>query len=403
MNIVCVADVSIKDVGSGAERVLYEQTSRLAKKGFQVSIITRRLLSHSDDHEFIDHVHEFRYHLSRRNALTFLVSSVLNSRKIFLDLIKTQPVDLINIHQSLSALGIILTSQSKRLAKVYTCHSLSFEEFETQNQKPSRLFSIFIFRLNSLARKLVEKYVISKSDSVIVLSEFTKSKLVAYYKIDPQKIHVIPGGVDLSKFEYLGNKSSAKNKLKLAEENIILFTVRNLVPRMGLENLICAMKEIVPAAKGIVLVIGGEGELRSKLSNLILDLGLSGAITLKGFIPEAELPSHYQAADFFILPTRCLEGFGLVTVEAMACGTPVIGTPVGGTKEILMKFDPTFLFEDTTTASMTKLILEKIRYYKENPDDYQKLSRRCRAFVEKNYSWEANVNSVVALFVRSMK
>jgi glycosyltransferase involved in cell wall biosynthesis len=194
----------------------------------------------------------------------------------------------------------------------------------------------------------------------------------------------------------------AKHRLGLAEEKTLLFTVRNLVPRMGLENLIWAMKEIGPSARDIVLVIGGEGALRPKLSQLISDLGLSGVVTLKGFIPEGELPSHYQAADFFILPTRCLEGFGLVTVEAMACGTPVIGTPVGGTKEILMKFDPTFLFEDTTTASMTKLILEKIRYYKEDPDDYQKLSRRCRAFVEKNYSWEANVNSVEALFVRSM-
>jgi len=194
MNIVCVADVSIKDVSSGAERVLYEQTSRLAIKGFHVSVITRRLLSHADDYEIIDRVHEFRYHLSRRNALTFLVSSVLNSRKIFLDLIKTQPVDLINIHQSLSALGIILTSQSKRLAKVYTCLSLGFEEYETRIPKPTRLFSKIKYRLNSLARKLVEKYVISKSDSVIVLSEFTKSKLVAYYKIDPEIIHVIPGG-----------------------------------------------------------------------------------------------------------------------------------------------------------------------------------------------------------------
>ncbi len=403
MNIVCVADVSIKDVVGGAERVLYEQTSRLAKKGFQVSVITRRLLSHADDHEFIDRVHEFRYHLSRRNALTFLLSSILNSRKIFLDLIKIQPVDLIYIHQSLPALGIILTSQSKRLAKVYTCHSLGFEEYETRTPKPSRLFSNIKFRLNSLARKHVEKYVISKSDSVIVLSEFMKNKLVAYYKIDPDKILIIPGGVDLSKFEYLGNKSGAKNKLKLAEEIIVLLTVRNLVPRMGLESLIFSMNEIVPAAKKIVLVIGGEGELKPKLSQLISDLKLGGAVILKGFIPEAELPSYYQAADYFILPTRCLEGFGLVTVEAMACGTPVIGTPVGGTKEILMKFDPTFLFEDTKAASMTKLILEKIRYYIEYPDDYQELSRRCRAFVEKNYSWEANVNSVEALFVRSMK
>jgi glycosyltransferase involved in cell wall biosynthesis len=403
MNIVCVADVSIKDVVGGAERVLYEQTSRLAKKGFQVSVITRRLLSHADDHEFIDRVHEFRYHLSRRNAPTFLLSSILNSRKIFLDLIKTQPVDLIYIHQSLSALGVLLTKASRRIGKVYLCLSLAFEEYETRRSKSFKLFSNLNSRIVAFFMKRFEKYVMSKSDSIIVLSEFTKNTLVENYQIKPEIISIIPGGVDLSKFSDIGNKPAAKKKLGLAEEKTLLFTVRNLVPRMGLESLICAMKEIGPAARDIVLVIGGEGALKSKLSQLISDLGLSGVVTLKGFIPEAELASYYQAADFFILPTRCLEGFGLVTVEAMACGTPVIGTPVGGTKEILMKFDPTFLFEDTTAASMTKLILEKIGYYKENPDDYQELSRRCRAFVEKNYSWEANVNSVEALFVRSMK
>ena len=403
MNILFVSDVSIKDITSGAERVLYEQSSRLAKKGYKVFIITRKLPLHINNYELINNVHEFRYRIFQRNSLSFIVSSIINSRKIFSNLIKADSVDLINFHQPFSALGIILASKSKQIIKVYTCYSLAFEEYETRGSKPSKIFLKLKHRVNSYFMKRIEKFVICKSDSVIVLSEFTRNSLVGNYGISLEKIHVIPGGVDLRKFGYNGNKRAIKSQLGLAEDKIILFTVRNLVPRMGLENLIYAMKEIVKSTEDIFLVIGGEGELRLKLSRLISELKLGDFVQLKGFIPEEELPSYYQAADFFILPTKYLEGFGLVTIEAMACGTPVLGTPVGGTKEILRKFDPGFFFEDTKAESMVKLILDKVKYYKDEPEEYQKLSQRCRAFVEKNYSWEGNVNKIEAIFVQLAK
>jgi glycosyltransferase involved in cell wall biosynthesis len=403
MNILFVSDVSIKDIIGGAERVLSEQSSRLARKGHKVFVITRKLPLHPNHYELINDVHEFRYEIFRQNSLSFIVSSILNSRKIFLDLLKTEAVDLINFHQPFSALGVILSSKSRQMAKVYSCHSFSFEEYETRHLKPSKIFSKINYRVNSYARKCIERYIINKSDSVIVLSEFTRNKIIGNYGINSGKIHVIPGGVDLSKFGYVGNKLAAKNRLGLAEDKIVIFTIRNLVPRMGLENLIQAMKEIVKSTEDIFLVIGGEGELRLKLSNMISELKLENFVQLNGFIPEEELPSYYQAADFFILPTEYLEGFGLVTLEAMACGTPVLGTPVGGTEEILGKFDSSFLFKDTKSESLATLIMDKVKYYKDEPEEYQKLSRRCRAFVEKNYSWDANVDKNEALFIPLIK
>jgi len=403
MNILFVSDVSINNIIGGAERLLYEQSSRLAKKGHKVFVITRRLPLHRNHYELIDYVHEFRYRIFRQNSFFFIVSSILNSRKIFLNLIKTDSVDLINIHQPFSALGIILSFKSKHIVKVYTSLSLAFEEYETRHSKPSKIFLKLNYWLNSYLRRCVEKYAINKSDLVLVLSEFSKNKLIIHHGIDPEKIHVIPGGVDLSKFRYDENKLAYKSRLGLAENNFILFTVRNLVPRMGLENLIYAMKEIVKSTEDIFLVIGGTGKLRPKLLNLISELNLDGFVLLKGFIPEEELPLYYGAADFFVLPTKYLEGFGLVTVEAMACGTPAIGTPVGGTLEILGKFDPTFLCKDARAESIAQLIMEKYRHYKDRPAEYQKLSQRCRAFVESHYSWERNVDRVEAEFVRSLK
>jgi len=123
------------------------------------------------------------------------------------------------------------------------------------------------------------------------------------------------------------------------------------VPRMGLDNLILAIEQVIKTAPDIYLVVGGEGPLKDDLISMVKKLGVEKHIEFKGFISEDNLPEYYQMTDLFVLPTRELEGFGLVTLEALACGVPVLGTPVGGTKEIIGRFDPDFLFKDTAAAS----------------------------------------------------
>jgi glycosyltransferase involved in cell wall biosynthesis len=403
MKILFVADISIKTVIGGAERVLYEQSCRLAEKGHKVFILTRRLPFHSTSDEFIGRVHEFRYDIKKFNFITYIFSSILNSIKLFSRLEKENSFDIINFHQPFSALGVNLTSRSRRIKKVYSCHSLAFEEYEVRNPKPSKALLKISYRINSIFRKWIENRCISKSNLIIVSSEFAKDKLIKYHRISPEKIYLLPLGVNLEKFQFNENKLAARKRLGLRQEKFILFTVRNLVPRMGLENLVYAMEEAAKSVENIYLIIGGEGELRTKLQNLISEYNLTDFVKLQGFIPEEDLPLYYQAADFFVLPTRCLEGFGLVTVEALACGTPVLGTPVGGTKEILGKFDPSFLFKDITPEALTELIIEKYRYYKARPDAYKQLSQRCRDFVEKNYDWEKNIKEIEALFSNLIK
>jgi glycosyltransferase involved in cell wall biosynthesis len=99
-------------------------------------------------------------------------------------------------------------------------------------------------------------------------------------------------------------------------------------------------------------------------------------------------------ADIFVLPTLELEGFGLITLEALASGTPVLGTPVGGTVEILSKLNSRYLFKDTSPESMAELIIQICREFKDNPALRQGVSDQCRLFAEKNYSWKKNVDSL---------
>ncbi len=402
MNILFAADVSIRKVLGGAERVLHEQTARLSERGHEIHIITRKLPIHSSSYENIKNVHEWRYNVKEKNSFTFFISTVLNCQKLFKQISQKISIDLINFHQPFSAFAINLLKDTQKIKKIYTCHSLAFEEYKIRSLKRSFL-NRPIFYFNILFRRIMEKFSLSKCEKVMVLSQFMQDKLINIHSICEEKIYINPGGVDLDRFRPPLNKMEIRKRVSIPADKFVLLTVRNLVPRMGLENLIKAMALVQNRVNNIYLVIGGEGILRRKLQELIKELNLESSVNLCGFVSEDHLPLYYQMADFFILPTVALEGFGLVTVEAMACGTPVLGTPVGGTKEILSKFNSTFLFKDTSPESIAGLILDEYTYYKNNPGEYKQLSQECRSFVEKNYSWKRNIHEAEALFAQVKK
>jgi glycosyltransferase involved in cell wall biosynthesis len=256
-----------------------------------------------------------------------------------------------------------------------------------------------LYQIEIWCRKYIEKRVLQAADRIIVLSEFTKQKISELHKLGAKTISILPGGVDLYRFHFSSDKTETRRRLNFPLHKFILFTVRNLVPRMGLENLIRAVDIIVKEVPDILLVLGGVGPLENSLKQLLQETGTESCIELQGFIPEDELPAYYRMADAFILPTQELEGFGLVSLEALASGLPVFGTPVGGTSEILSQLHEEYLFEDSSPEGMAKSI---IRYYyrvKQNPALEKKVSIRCRDFAEKNYSWDKNINALESIFV----
>lgn len=399
MNILLVSDVSIHNVIGGAERVLYEQSYRLAQKGHSVNILTRRLPDHESDAEIIKNIKESRFPIDQRNAITFLISTLQNSQALFESLSDKYSFDCINFHQPFSSLGVTSSSLSSKIKKIYTCHSLSHEEYQSRNKKPNGIFQNATYLLNIYGRKLIEKKVLNISDKIIVLSKNTQDKLWNTYRIPNGKVAVIPGGIDLERFHPAANRSKIRRRLGIPDEKMLLLTIRNLVPRMGLGNLILAMKSIIREIPDIFLIIGGDGPLKNELLKSVKELQLEDYIKFAGFIPEQDLPDYYRASDIFILPTLELEGFGLITLESLASGIPVLGTPVGGTKEILTKFNSSYLFNDSTPESMTELIVDTCRRFTDYPALWQDVSSQCRAFVEANYSWDKNVELTENIFM----
>jgi glycosyltransferase involved in cell wall biosynthesis len=398
MNILFVADVSIRKLIGGSERVLYEQSTRLAQRGHNIQILTRYLPDHQKNREVIDGVMEWRYVVDSKDSVSYLRTTRTNARRLYEDLQERFQFECLYFQQPFSAFGVLRSPYTRLLPKVYTCHSLAFEEFLSRNKRPQNFFSRAIHQLNVIGRRRLECHALQQSDRIIVLSRFTEKKLKKTYGLLPEKIASVPGGVDLEKFQPADGKTAFRRKLGLPVDSVILLTVRNLVPRMGLDILLSAIKQIVSRAPDIYLIIGGDGPQKNELMELAKRQGISNFMRLEGFIPENKLPDYYRAADIFVLPTRELEGFGLVTLEALASAVPVLGTPVGGTREILAKFDPKLMFEDITAGAMAALVLEKYRQIKKQPARWAQVCASCRRFVEDNYSWEKNVDALENVF-----
>jgi len=402
LNILMVSDYPLGEIIGGSVRVLYEQSKRLEAKGHQVHILTRDEQL-KKGYNTTRNMLEWKYSVNNKNTLSFFLTTLKNSKKLFIDLSKKYKFNFINFHQPISAFSIVRSPASKNIKKIYTCHSLSFEEFQSRKLRTERFIDSIFYQFNISIRKYLERSVLQASDKIIVLSHFTANKLTGVYGIPTEKISIIPGGVDLERFHPNTENGDIRKRLKISNDRVVLFTVRNLVKRMGLENLIVAFRDVVKKAPDIHLILGGEGPLKKALFSLANKLNLTNYISFVGFIEEDELPKYYQSADIFVLPTKELEGFGLVTLEALASGVPVLGTPVGGTEEILGKFDRSFIFSSTEANHIGDLILEKYFAFKANPKMWMEVKTRCREFVEGHYSWEKNIDSIENLFTEISK
>ena len=398
LNVFLIADVSIANMIGGAERVLYEESTRLAKREHTVKVLTRKLPYHSLEMEDVNGVEEHRYNFQEKLFPFFFKSIMSDCRRTFRSLEESFSFDIINFHQPFSAIGVLSLTGRRRVPYVYTCHSLSFEEYVSRTSSPGNPIKWIHHRLQVSARKSIEQRVLKKSDSIVTLSEYTREKLEREYGLNPSKVNVIPGGVDLERFRPATDKAQIRVQLGFPQDKFFLLTVRNLVPRMGLENLISAFKIVQHGQKDIFLVVGGEGPLDTPLREQARRCGVSDSVRFAGYIPDQDLSSYYQMADLFILPTTELEGFGLVTVEALASGLPVLGTPVGGTREILTRLGTDYLFEDSSPQSMARGILKALNGWAANQAAYKNISETCRKVAEDHYSWNNHVSKLEDLF-----
>ena len=201
--------------------------------------------------------------------------------------------------------------------------------------------------------------------------------------------------MDLDRFAFHSDVERQALRRQLGFREPIILSVRRLTRRMGLDLLIRALAQIRAAVPEARLVLAGRGPERRNLERLARQLGLAGAVTFSGFVPEEQLADYYAAADLFVLPTRSLEGFGMATVEALSCGTPVVGTSEGATPEILEPLDGDMLADKATPQAIAQACVRWLA----KPEELLSVRRRCREHAE-GYSWKKTGPALEALYER---
>jgi len=242
-------------------------------------------------------------------------------------------------------------------------------------------------------KKALEQTIYQRTAYFIVLSEAFRSILHQEYRLPLERIHVIPGGVDTARFDTNLSSREARAQLGWSQDRLIILAVRRLVQRMGLENLIAAADNVSKQYPDVLLLIAGKGPLGPALQARIEALGLTEHARLIGYVPEQQLRLAYRAANFSIVPTVALEGFGLIVVESLAAGTPVLGTPVGGIPEILQPFSKDLVLEGSTVKQLTQGILEVLSGQRRLPT-----SKACEAYVQENYAWPVTARRIKSVY-----
>ena len=232
--------------------------------------------------------------------------------------------DLIHSHYWLSGCAGVDLSQEWGVPHVTTFHTLAKTKMQARaGEKESQL------------RVDAEFRVMRSVDAIVVSTDEEREDLSRLYRVHPHKVWVIPAGVDLELFRPL-NKSRARQALGLKEKRIIL-SVGRMDPLKGLDMLIGAMARMEDATDTRLVVVGGDPgrdrELK-RLNTVSAQLGLQDLVSFAGAVDQTELPTYYSAADVFVMPSY-YESFGLVALEAMACGTPVIASRVGGLRTLV--------------------------------------------------------------------
>src|SRR3989442_1113 len=389
-----VSDVSPSPAEGGGTRMLWEQSSRLVARGHDVRVVCRAGSDGDASTAERQGVRIRRFPIDRRTARGFILSSVLGARRAVTLELKDHGADVLHMHQPLAGYGVLTSAAVRGLPRLYSFHSSAPLEYRSRRGMTVRHRGGFTGWLGLAALGGVERACVRRATTIHALSDYSSELLWKLYRVPRDRVVKIPGGADTAWFRPAEDRAAVRKALDLPAAGPVLLTVRNLEARMGLDLLIRAMAILKRDMPEALLLIGGGGSGRQELESFSEVLGLREQVRFLGFIPDEALPLYYQAADVFVLPTRELEGFGLVTVEALACGTPVLGTPVGATPEILVPLSPSLVFRDLAPETMAEDLRRFLEAERRDPEAHARLREACRRHVEAHYTWDRTIDAL---------
>ncbi|HMS00006.1 MAG TPA: glycosyltransferase [Anaerolineales bacterium] len=393
-----LATLGGKDTG-GMNVYVRELTRQLGKMDIHVDVFTRS----QDDH--VPHVlHELGYgnrvvHIPAGPEHPMPKQELANYIPEFVDGIqafacdKKIAYDIIHSHYWMS--GIAAASLSDGWAGSPIVHM-----FHTLGEMKNRIARTDEEREGAY-RIEGEKQVLRRADRVVVATIAELTQLRFLYKADAKKLVIIPPGVDVSHF-YPIPADEARAYIGLKPEDRMILFVGRIEPLKGVDTLLEAMsclqmKESRPVH---LAIIGGDPSASpeemnvemARLKNLCEVLGLDQSVVFLGVRDQDKLSYYYSAAEVVVMPSH-YESFGMVALEAMACGTPVIASEVGGLAYLVRDGETGF----TIPAEEPETLCEKLSWLLNDDELHAKMSAQAAAYAQ-DYAWEKIAKQIVDVY-----
>ncbi|OGL89061.1 hypothetical protein A3H75_01415 [Candidatus Uhrbacteria bacterium RIFCSPLOWO2_02_FULL_51_9] len=396
MRILILAQEISLDQPGGSGRVAWEQARALAARGHTVAIGVPHSRVALKDEERRDNVTIFRFgDYKRRAEWGRSIADIMETPRFIKQMLAGARWDVLIAHHPHVAYGALRVHMARRLPFIYIFHASAAAEIQYEGLSRPGLWplaALFLKPSFVSFTRWIEKRVLRHARAVGVFSDFSGKLLRTLYPRITRKTTIVrvPMGIDTARFHLPASKRAVRRTLGLPEDALVAVTVRRLVPRTGVKILIDAWRALydrVGAAAHLVIV--GEGRERQELEKHVRAIGLETQVHFAGHVRDTELPAWYQAADVTVIPTVAYEGFGVSIIESMACGTPVIGTPVGAIPEILLAFDERLLAD----AARPLPLAERLVWFAEE-GMREEWAEQARDFVKRWYSWEKHAEKI---------
>ena len=307
---------------------------------------------------------------------------------------------LVHGNYYLSSWAAVHIGKVLRIPSLSTFHSLGIVKHNALNSKDP----------SPKDRISVELEVMNGADRIVATSPVMKDEIQKYYEINGKKIAVIPGGVNLKRFQPL-TQILARRVQNINTNRLIVLYVGRLEERKGIETLLYAMDEIakrMPEKRKILrlYIVGGERRRkwrkekdtperreRERLMKIVETLGIKDLVRFVGGEQREFLQYYYAAADVTVIPSY-YEPFGLVPLESMACGTPVIASKVGGMQWTIKDGKTGYLLPAKNVHAFAEKIQYLLEHYATRKHMRENGIERTRRF----FGWEAVASQMSLLY-----
>jgi len=349
----------------GAGTVCYHNARELARLGHDVHVFTAAI-DQAPAHETLDGFTVHRLPALLRIGNMPILPSLISALGRF---------DIVHLHYP-----FIIGAEIVRLATVMSRTPLviSFHNDLIGEGVRARIFKFY--------QKLSARFTIQNGARLCILSSdhFESSRLCHSLDKSNLKIVELPNGVDLSLFQPRNDNQQVRSKYRIPETVKLVLFVAALDRAHHFKGLGYLLEAIQTTTSDIWLLVVGDGDLRKEYEGQAHELGIANRVIFTGAVQHENLPPYFQCADVTVLPSSQTESFGLVLIESLACGTPVIASSLPGVRTVVSHGSDGFLVEPCHSASLAKAILTIL---KDEPVR-QAMGNRGRAKVEAHYGWQ---------------